>query len=146
MIISQILAFSLHLYIYDIVTRANSAEELENRLHSISLSKRYSQECHKEWQAREFPTNCILLIETGSRFLQKSPQKVRRIIRNHCKQSLNLLSQTNSTHQSLVTTYLDSSHQILEKYIKRYPECQHQLKEHLLDEQYKMKKDQLYKW
>ena len=147
MIISQILAFSLHLYIYDIVTRANSIEELENRLHSISLSKKYSQECYKEWNTKKLPKNCILLVEIGASFIYKSPQKVRTIIRNYCKQSLHLSSLMYSTNQSLIQgpTHLDNIHQILQKYIKKYPECQHKLKEHLLDEQYKMKKDQLYR-
>ena len=147
MIISQILAFSLHLYIYDIVTRANSIEELENRLQYISLSKKYNQECYREWQAREFPKNCILLIETSSSFIQKSSQKIRSIVRNYCKQPLNLSSSKYSTNRSLTQRpiYLDDSHQILQKYIKKYPECELQLKEHLLDEQYKVRKDQLYK-
>ena len=147
MIISQILAFSLHLYIYDIVTRANSIEELENRLHYISLSKKYNHECYKEWQTKKLPTNCILLVETSNNFIHKSPQKIRAMIKDYCKQPLNLSPLTYSTNQSLMqhTTYLDSTHQILKKYIKRYPECEHQLKKLLLDEQYKIKRDQLYR-
>ncbi len=147
MIISQILAFSLHFYIYDMVTRANSIQELENRLHYISLSKKYNQECYKEWQAKKLPKNCILLIEIGSHFIHRPSQKIRSIIRNYCKQPLNLSSLTYSTKQSLTQqpTHLDNTHQVLQKYIKKYPECEYQLREYLLDEQYKIKRDQLYR-
>ena len=148
MIISQIIAFSLHFHIYDMVTRSTSIEELENRLQYISLSKKYSQECYKEWNTGRLPKNCILLIETGANFIHKSPQKVRTIIRNHCKKPLNLFPLINPTYQGLITQRLTHSNftdKIFQKYIKKYPECEHQLKELVLDEQYKIRKDQLYK-
>lgn len=148
MIISQIIAFSLHFHTYNIVTRSTSIKELENRLQYISLSEKYSQECYKEWSTERLPKNCILLIETGTKFIHKSPQKVRTFIRNYCKKPLNLSPLTSPSYQSPMDqhmTYLDVTDKTFQKYIKRYPECENQLKELLLDEQYKREKDQLYK-
>ena len=140
MMISQIMAFSLHLHIYSIVTTATSIKQLENRIHYISLSEMYSQECYKEWTSKRFLQNCILLIETAAQLINKSPQKARALINNSCKDSLNW---TQSSLSDLTDT--DFTDPALQKYIRTYPECQRQLKEYFLDKQYKMKKEQLYR-
>lgn len=137
MIISQIMAFSLHLHIYSIVTTATSIKQLEDRIQSISLSETYSQECYKEWTSRKLLQNCILLVETAAQFINRSPQKVRTLINNHCKNSLDW--------RSSLSDFTNTNFPALQKYIRAYPECQHQLREYLLDRQYKMRKEQLYK-
>ena len=137
MMIAQILAFSLHLNLYQIVITATSVQDLENKLNHISLSEQYSQSCHREWTHRRFPKNCILLIETAARWKKQPPQKLRTSVRDYCKHQVQLDKSHNVSYGMNMIL-------ILKQDLLHYPECHHKLQEYLLDKQYKFKKERLY--
>lgn len=130
MMLSEILAFGLQLQLYHLVSRATSIQDLENKLTNTSKSQMYSQACQREWTNRQFPKNCIFLIEAAVPWQDRSPQTVRTFVSEYCKKNINWTS--------LDITDITSSQ--WQQNISHYPECQSRLKEYLLDRQYKMQK------
>ena len=128
MMLLQILAFGLHFQTYHLVSHATSIQDLEAKLIQISISQTYSHLCEKEWHVQQFPTHCIKLIETAIPFNNQSPTTVRTFVNNYCKKPMNW-------RQTSTQDLTD-----MQPYMANYSECHQQLKEQLLDRQYKMQK------